>query len=428
LVSGLFAEHKGGGRMKIKDIVKINELNINSKYPHSEIEYIDTSSLTEGRFEKLQYIQLKDAPSRAKRIVRHNDILISTVRPNLKHYGIAKNPSDRAVASTGFAVITCKKACPNYLYRLLTTNWYTDFLSGIAESQQSNYPAFNPSLIENTTIELPSPQIQRKIAAVLSAYDDLIENNNRRIALLEKMAKELYREWFVRLRFPGHEKVKIVKGVPEGWEVKRIGDLVSFKYGYTESAIDDNQYPKFLRVMDINKASYIKWSEVPNCKIDDNSKEKYKLIVEDLVIARMASPGKMAIIERDINSVFASYLIKMSANKGIIEPYYLFYTLTNEYYQGLFAGADTSATRGNINGQIIAHFEIMLPNMEVQKKFVENLRPFRKQMNALVRQNELLVVFRDRLLSRLMSGKIDVENLDIQFPASMKEEEVTAHA
>ncbi|MCG6536855.1 MAG: restriction endonuclease subunit S, partial [Syntrophales bacterium LBB04] len=165
-----------------------------------------------------------------------------------------------------------------------------------------------------------------------------------------------------------------------------------------------------------------------NCKIDDNLKEKYKLIVEDLVIARMASPGKMAIIERDVNSVFASYLIKMSANKGVIEPYYLFYTLTNEYYQGLFTGADTSATRGNINGQIIAHFEIMLPEMEVQKKFVGNLRPFREQMNALVQQNELLVVFRDRLLSRLMSGKIDVENLDIQFPASMKEEEVTAHA
>jgi type I restriction enzyme S subunit len=214
--------------MKIRDVVKINELNINSKYPYSEIEYIDTSSVTEGRFEKLQYTQLKDAPSRAKRIVRHKDILISTVRPNLKHYGIARNPSNNTIASTGFAVITCKKVCPDYLYRILTTNWYTDFLSGIAESQQSNYPAFNPSLIENTNIELPLIPVQRKIAAVLSAYDDLIENNNRRIAILERMAEELYREWFVRLRFPGHEKAKIVKGVPEGWEVKRMGEVLSF--------------------------------------------------------------------------------------------------------------------------------------------------------------------------------------------------------
>jgi type I restriction enzyme S subunit len=217
--------------MKIRDVVKINELNINSKYPYSEIEYIDTSSVTEGRFEKLQYTQLKDAPSRAKRIVRHKDILISTVRPNLKHYGIARNPSNNTIASTGFAVITCKKVCPDYLYRILTTNWYTDFLSGIAESQQSNYPAFNPSLIENTNIELPLIPVQRKIAAVLSAYDDLIENNNRRIAILERMAEELYREWFVRLRFPGHEKAKIVKGVPEGWEVKKLSDVVELAYG-----------------------------------------------------------------------------------------------------------------------------------------------------------------------------------------------------
>jgi type I restriction enzyme S subunit len=112
--------------------------------------------------------------------------------------------------------------------------------------------------------------------------------------------------------------------------------------------------------MDINKASYVKWSEVPNCKIDENEKEKYLLNKLDLVIARMASPGKVAIIERDINAVFASYLIKMTLNKKIILPYYAFYTLTNDYYQGLFSNTDTSATRGNINGKIISNFQIII--------------------------------------------------------------------
>ncbi len=78
-------------------------------------------------------------------------------------------------------------------------------------------------------IPLPPLPIQRKIAAILSAYDELIENNNRRIAILEKMAEEIYREWFIRLRFPGHEKVKVVKGVPEGWEVKKIKNIVDRK-------------------------------------------------------------------------------------------------------------------------------------------------------------------------------------------------------
>jgi type I restriction enzyme S subunit len=75
---------------------------------------------------------------------------------------------------------------------------------------------------------IPLHPNQCKIAAVLSAYDDLIENNNRRIAILEKMAEELYREWFVRLRFPGHEKTKIIKGVPEGWEIVSAGKYKNF--------------------------------------------------------------------------------------------------------------------------------------------------------------------------------------------------------
>ncbi len=279
--------------------------------------------------------------------------------------------------------------------------------------------SLNQGIIQRISYPLFPIIIQKKIAAVLSAYDDLIENNNRRISILEKMAEELYKECFVRLRFPGYEKVKIVKGIPEGWEVKKIGNVVSFKYGFTESAIEDNNFPKFLRVMDINKKSYIKWSEVPNCKINDIEKNKYILNKNDLVIARMASPGKVAIIEREINAVFASYLIKMSIDKKYIYSYYLFYTLTNNYYQGLFTGADTSATRGNINGQIISKFNIIVPPLNIQKEFELKILPLRNVLNKYIIQNEALQLIRDKLLSRLMSGKIDVENLDIQFPESL---------
>jgi len=309
---------------------------------------------------------------------------------------------------------------PRYVYYFLETMHLDNFNSG------AGVPTLNQNHLHKLKIRVPQFHIQERIAAILSAYDDLIENNNRRIAILEKMAEELYREWFVRLRFPGYEKVKIVKGMPEEWEVKRIGEVVSFKYGFTESAIEDNQYPKFLRVMDINKASYIKWSEVPNCKIDENTKEKYELKRDDLVIARMASPGKVAIVERDINAVFASYLIKLSLRKEALKPYYIFYTLRSDYYQGLFTNADTSATRGNINGQIISKFQIIVPPMELQSVFNTKITVIRNQLSNFVLQNEILQMIRDRLLSRLMSGKINVENMGIQFPASMQEE--LAHA
>lgn len=386
--------------MKIKDVVKINELNINSKYPYSEIEYIDTASLTEGRFEKIQHIQLKDAPSRAKRIVRHNDILISTVRPNLKHYGIAKNPSSKTVASTGFAVITCKKICPDYLYHLLTTNWYTDFLSGIAESQQSNYPAFNPSLIENTTIDLPELPIQRKIAAVLSTYHDLIENNNRRIAILEKIAEELYREWFVRLRFPGHEKVKIVKGVPDGWEPKRLKEVVdrkSFRKIYRESELQPdgriividqsvNEYLGFYDGEPEHRAS----ENRPIMLFGDHSC-KMQIMIEPFSLAENVIP-------------FVA--------KGKMPTAFLFYLIHNSI----------ETTEYKRHWSELVNKEVYIPKEHLQSEFARIVISNIHQKEKLISINRRIKIVRDRLLSRLMSGKIDVENLDIQFPDSMKEE------
>ncbi len=107
--------------------------------------------------------------------------------------------------------------------------YFLDTIKGNIKSITMGATQDNLSVAKLLTFKIPKMtySIQRKIAAVLSAYDDLIENNNRRIAILEKMAEELYREWFVRLRFPGHEKVKIVKGVPEGWRERKVEDLIA---------------------------------------------------------------------------------------------------------------------------------------------------------------------------------------------------------
>lgn len=320
------------------------------------------------------------------------------------------------------SIIVNKENNFRFVYYLLRINtpYIFSFNSGI------DTPIVPKSVFEKIKLAIPSLLIQRKIAAILSAYDDLIENNNCRIAILEKMAEELYREWFVRLRFPGHEKVKIVKGVPEGWEIKRIGEIVSFKYGFTESSISDANFPKYLRVMDINKNSYIQWSDVPNCKIDEKDSETYALKKNDIVIARMASPGKVAIVEKDIKAVFASYLIKMSLNNKFIKPYFIFYTLRDDSYQGLFINADTSATRGSINGKVLSQFSIVLPPLNLQKQFDQQARLIREVLNKFLSSNDNLTTSRDRLLSRLMSGAIDVETMDIEFPKSMQEEAIDA--
>ena len=118
-------------------------------------------------------------------------------------------------------------------------------LSGTAQ------PQANAQVLTSFPIPLPPVSTQRKIAAGLSAYDNLIENNTRRIKILEEMASAIYREWFVEFRFPGHEQVEMVESelglIPQGWEVKRLSDLVETQYGYTESATGDEVGPKFVR-------------------------------------------------------------------------------------------------------------------------------------------------------------------------------------
>jgi type I restriction enzyme, S subunit len=255
---------------------------------------------------------------------------------------------------------------------------------------------------------LPILTVQRKVADILSAYDDLIENNRRRMVLLEEAARQLYREWFVRLRFPGHEHTRITYGVPVGWERVYLGDVVDTQYGYTETATEEMVGPKFLRGTDINKTQFIDWSTVPYCPIEDNLKRKYQLQVNDIVIIRMADPGKVAIVERDIEAVFASYLIRLLRNDPRLTPYYLFYVLSGDEYQGFVSGVSTGSTRKTANARLLVDFHLVLPSAALLNSFEDAVRPLRQQITTLLVQNEKLRAARDLLLPRLMSGKIAV--------------------
>lgn len=145
----------GGDYVRVGDFVHTNVASINKDTPLKTIKYLDTGSLTEGKIDGYQSFDIADAPSRARRIVKHNDVLISTVRPNQKHYGILKNPAEDVVISTGFCVITCDKINPHFIYILLTTDEMTEYLHSIAEGSTSTYPSLKPSDIERLDFQLP---------------------------------------------------------------------------------------------------------------------------------------------------------------------------------------------------------------------------------------------------------------------------------
>jgi len=269
---------------------------------------------------------------------------------------------------------------------------------------------------------VPHVKEQRKIASILSAYDDLIENNLRRIKILEEMAQTLYREWFVKFRFPGHGKVRMVDSplgkIPDGWEVEPLANLVETRYGYTESAQDSPIGPKFLRGMDINKNSYIDWNNVPYCKISSENYPKFRLRRGDIVVIRMADPGKVGIVEQEVDAVFASYLVRLRINANRLLPYYLFYFLLSDRYQAYVTGASTGTTRKSASSGVITGIDILIPDLDFLRQYDDKICKIRQFIINLLRRNITLRQTRDLLLPKLISGELDVSDLDI----SMSEE------
>lgn len=177
--------------VKVGDFVKTNVSSVTQDSMLKSIRYLDTGSLNEGRIEGFQVLDIKDAPSRARRIVKHNDVLISTVRPDQKHYGIIKNPDEDIIVSTGFCVISCEKINPHFIYIFLTTRDMTEYLHSIAEASTSTYPSLKPSDIESLEFKRPPEDKLREFSAYADNAWSKIEYNHIQIRTLEKLRDTL---------------------------------------------------------------------------------------------------------------------------------------------------------------------------------------------------------------------------------------------
>lgn len=177
--------------MTIGDVVTTNGKSIGQDYPYEEIEYLDTGSITEGRIARLQCLSLEDAPSRARRIVQENDIVISMVRPIQKHYGILKKVDNNTVVSTGFVVITCRAIDPHFLYLLLTQDEMTEYLEIVAEGSTTTYPSLVPSDIEKIEFQMPPAGLMRQFSGCASNIWNKISGNHEHIGTLSRLRDTL---------------------------------------------------------------------------------------------------------------------------------------------------------------------------------------------------------------------------------------------
>ena len=277
-------------------------------------------------------------------------------------------------------------------------------------------PGINLGILKELPVVLPPLPVQRRIAGILSAYDELIENSQRRIRILESMARALYREWFVHYRYPGHEKVPRVASplgeIPRGWEVRKLAEFVTTKYGYTESTNAEPVGPKYLRGMDINKNSFIDWSEVPYCPITPEEHRAYRLQVGDVMVIRMADPGKVGIVEQEVDAVFASYLIRVAPKDSRLSPYFLFYLLESAEYYAYITGASTGTTRKSASAGVIVDYQFVMPPQELVEQFEGRVSEIRSLLTTLLEKTVNLRRTRDLLLPRLLSGQVELGELE----------------
>jgi type I restriction enzyme, S subunit len=319
-----------------------------------------------------------------------------------------------------------EKILSRYLYYWILSATFQTYVDNIKSGVAQGFLSLG--MIKKLPVSLPPFSIQGKIAAILSAYDDLIENNNRRIAILEKMAEELYREWFVRLRFPGHEKVNIVKGVPEGWEKIKVGNAFDIMGGGTPST-EISQYWQ-----DGN----INWytpSDITSAKGIFLTASKTKCTQEGLAksSARVFPSYSVMMTSRATIGAIGINTTNACTNQGFItcipsERYplaflYHWLKLNKQNFEMLSSGS----TFLELIKTVFKKIEVLTPPMPLITKYEAMARPLFEKMEKIIGANETLIRSRDKLLSRLMSGKLSVEDLDIKFPASMQEE-VTAHA
>ena len=264
--------------------------------------------------------------------------------------------------------------------------------------------------LRNMEVELPSMEIQHRIATILSRYDFLIENYQKQIKLLEEAAQRLYKEWFVDLRFPGHENTMIVDGVPEGWEKKKISDVCTMIGAGSTPSRRNNAY------WDDGNIRWVKTKELLDNWIFDteeyiteeglNNSSTKMFPVNTILMAIYASPtlGRLGILAQECCCNQAA--LGLVANEKLISWVWLYLKLFE--LRDEFNAVARGAGQQNISGVVVKNWEITVPNKKTIEDFAKMAKPYFENAKSLQSQLRLLTEARDRLLPKLMSDEFKV--------------------
>ncbi|WP_293848570.1 restriction endonuclease subunit S [uncultured Phascolarctobacterium sp.] len=293
-----------------------------------------------------------------------------------------------------------------YVYYLLKNNIHklknldSGTASGRENVSKSAFMGMELSVIKDKVI-------QKRIGSILSAYDDLIENNQKQIKLLEEAAQRLYKEWFVDLRFPGHESVKIVDGVSEGWSRKQIFELGKIITGKTPNTSKQEYYGgsiPFVKIPDMHNCIYTISTESTLTKLGAD-KQKNNYIPENSIM--VSCIGTVGLVNISSELCQTNQQINSIVLKNREDVYYLFFSM--KMLKTLLDGVGSNgATMINVNKSKFSSIEILYPNAILRNKYFSIAKPYFRKIYYLSKQISYLREARDRLLPKLMNGEIEV--------------------
>jgi type I restriction enzyme S subunit len=269
----------------------------------------------------------------------------------------------------------------------------------------SGVPHINLEILKNFEIPLPPLAIQRSIASILSSYDDLIENNRRRMKLLEEAARQLYREWFVRPRFPGREHTRVIDGVPEGWERLPAPEAVDIN---PTTRLADEQEHWWVEMSDLPMDSMVIQSAV---KRDGRSGSKFRN--GDTLFARITpclENGKTGFVnfmaEGEVGRGSTEFIVLRS--KTLTPEFVYCLARTYDFRENAIKSMVGSSGRQRVQESCFDKFFVLVPPDSLLTLFSESVKPMFEQVKVLHAQNQKLRAARDLLLPRLMSGEFAV--------------------
>ena len=255
--------------------------------------------------------------------------------------------------------------------------------------------------------DIPEFPIQEKIANILSHYDDLLDANNQQIALLEQVAQELYKEWFVRFRFPGHEDAVFENSLPEGWEIKRMNEFC-----YVTDGTHDTPKPVDVGVPLVTgrciSSGFVDFVAAYNISEADHEgiKKRCGLKSGDILFSNIGTVGNCCIVDYDREFSVKNLIIFKP--ETMRDTAYLYYWMTSSTMQEIFCAQTNGASQQFVGPAFMRRYKLLVPKDDILKAFAGKVLPIVEQKRLLYQKNLNLAAQRDMLLPRLMSGKLEV--------------------